>query len=946
MHTQAGPAHTLSQSRDRRYPHDVSSIVAATRLLRLLAGSGLVYSWPMDAVRFCRPLTALSLTGALTLAACTDDTGTSTDGATGSTGTDGSATSPTTGTTPATTGPTGSSGELPTTTEVGPTDGTTGTTTDGTSTTDATGTTDTTTGDTGDTDGEVVACPSAPLVPPAAGTCEISKPGTQGLLIRGTVLGPETVYEQGAVLIDAAGIITCIGCDCLDLPAAADATELACADGVVSPGLINPHDHIAFATNKPIGEGVDRYEHRHDWRKGKNGHQALSVAGGASTDAVLAAELRFIMSGATSAASAGGKAGLMRNLDTPGLLEGLPIALANSDTFPLGDSGGTQLADTCAYPSLITTAEIDALDAYLPHIAEGINDFARNELLCLAAAPNDVVEPMTAIVHAIALNAADTKLLPPEQTRVVWSPRSNVVLYGNTAQAPVLDTLGIPLALGTDWVASGSMNMLRELRCADELNSKYYDNHFSDADLWKMATTHAAFATGAEKAVGLLKPGYIADIAIYNGKDRPRHAAVVRAELEDVVLVMRGGQVLYGDAPIVGTPELGGEACEALDVCGTAKLACVAQDTKNVSSLAKVKAAIDPTYPLFFCGTPDLEPTCVPSRPGSYTGVPAADDADGDGVKDASDNCPAVFNPEMLIEGSQQDADNDGIGDGCDPCPLEDGNACSNPDADDIDDDGVRNGVDNCPRDANTDQADKDTDGHGDLCDSCDQPNPGPATCPLTIPAIRNPADPLHPKADSPVAISGAYVTALRPDAGTSRGFYIQNDTNEPWNGIFVFTGGSLPPVKVGNKVAVSGTYVEFNGLSEISNPSVQILDPGVVLPFAPVLLDPASLATGKPNAEPFESMLVRVGPVAITVQNPDAPMDFDELSVTGGLRVDDQVSDGVKDAGLNNTCTVGVKFDDIVGVVGFGFANSKLLPRGKADVVLGAMNTCDPFVP
>ena len=898
----------------------------------------------MDAVRLCRPLTTvLSLTGALTLGACTDDPGTSTDSATEATG---GSSGPTTGTTPPTTSATSSSGDVPTTTTVGPTtDPTTGDTDPGTSTGDPdTGTT----GDTGDTDGDapVVVCPGAPLVAPAEGTCEISKPGTKGLLIRGTVLGPETVYEQGAVLVDAAGVIACIGCDCLDAPAAADATELACADGVISPGLINPHDHIGFAKNKPIGEGVDRYEHRHDWRKGKNGHQALSVAGGASTDAILAAELRFIMSGATSAASAGGKAGLLRNLDTGGMLEGLPISLVNSDTFPLGDNDGEQLASGCGYPSLVTTAEIDDLDAYLPHIAEGINDFARNEFLCLAKAPNDVVEPMTSMIHAIALTAADTELLPAEQARVVWSPRSNIVLYGNTAQATTLDILGVPLALGTDWVASGSMNMLRELRCADELNSKYYDNHFSDADLWKMATTHAAFAVGAEQAIGLLKPGYVADIAIFNGKANARHAAVVRAELEDVVLVLRGGTALYGDAAILGTPELGGAACEPLDVCGAAKLACVAQDTKNVSSLAKVKAAIDPTYPLFFCGTPDLEPSCVPSRPGSYTGLPAVDDADGDGVKDGDDNCPAVFNPAMLIEGGQQDAEGDGIGDACDPCPLEAGGACSHGDADDIDDDGALNGVDNCPREANPDQADADDDGHGDLCDTCDQPNPGPGTCPVTIPAIRNPADPLHPKTGSPVAVSGAYVTALRPDIGNSRGFYIQNDTDEPWNGIFVFTGATLPALKVGNKVAVSGTYEEFNGLSEISNPTVQVLDPGVVLPFAPVLLDPASLATGKPNAEPFESMLVRVGPVAITVQNSDAPMDFDEFSVTGGLRVDDQLSDGVKDAGLNNACAVGIKFGDIIGIVGFGFANSKLLPRNKADVVLGAMNLCDPFVP
>ena len=105
-----------------------------------------------------------------------------------------------------------------------------------------------------------------------------------------------------------------------------------------------------------------------------------------------------------------------------------------------------------------------------------------------------------------------------------------------SAQITMLDRLGVTIALGTDWLPSGSMNMLRELRCADELNSKYYDNHFTDADLWKMATTHASFAIGAEEAVGLLKPGYVADIAIFNGKANARHAAVVRAELEDVVL--------------------------------------------------------------------------------------------------------------------------------------------------------------------------------------------------------------------------------------------------------------------------------------------------------------------------------------------------------------------------------------------------------------------------
>jgi hypothetical protein len=99
------------------------------------------------------------------------------------------------------------------------------------------------------------------------------------------------------------------------------------------------------------------------------------------------------MSGATSAASAGGKAGLLRNLDTNQHARGPADPAANSDTFPLGDSNGFSCRTAATTRRKVLTAEIDELDAYLPHIAEGINDFARNEFLCLGMAPNDVVEP-------------------------------------------------------------------------------------------------------------------------------------------------------------------------------------------------------------------------------------------------------------------------------------------------------------------------------------------------------------------------------------------------------------------------------------------------------------------------------------------------------------------------------------------------------------------------
>jgi hypothetical protein len=72
----------------------------------------------------------------------------------------------------------------------------------------------------------------------------------------------------------------------------------------------------------------------------------------------------------------------------------------------------------------------------------------------------------------------------------------------------------------------------------------------------------------------------------------------------------------------------------------------------------------------------------------------ACDDIDGDSILDVTDNCITVSNTD------QEDENEDGVGDECD-----------------MDSDGIEDDDDNCPEDSNADQTDTDGDGEGDECE-------------------------------------------------------------------------------------------------------------------------------------------------------------------------------------------------------------------------------------
>lgn len=384
--------------------------------------------------------------------------------------------------------------------------------------------------------------------------------------LTGTLVTPETVIEDGTVVIQD-GRIVAMGAR-VALPAG---TKVVATGGIIAPGLIDLHNHLSwniFPRWKPNQEFGNRY----DWQQKPVYNiemtvpHALIAQEGLECEAERYAEVKAITEGETSVT--GSMHGLCvqhltRNLDVdPELGPGLGKIIYN--VFPLQMSTEELAEADAALGAHPRGSLLIHLGEGAPHDAAAAREFAMLK-------GRGLLRPGVSLIHGVAITPEGFREMAAHGVGLIWSPRSNVELYGDTANVAAAKAAGVTMALAPDWSPTGSVGSLGELNYASMWNQTQSTPPFTEKDLVMMATANAAKLVNLSGEIGSLAPGHAADMMVLRKSDldagHDAYWVITHSGAQDVRLVVIGGRAMYGEPALV--EDFGTARGERLQVCGT-----------------------------------------------------------------------------------------------------------------------------------------------------------------------------------------------------------------------------------------------------------------------------------------------------------------------------------------------------------------------------------------
>jgi hypothetical protein len=213
----------------------------------------------------------------------------------------------------------------------------------------------------------------------------------------------------------------------------------------------------------------------------------------------------------------------------------------------------------------------------LLHLSEGVDETARKHFLALQISGDQwAITPQLAGIHATGLKAADWGIYGARGAAAVWSPLSNLLLYGDTAQVAAAKAANVRLGLGSDWSPSGSKNLLGELKVA-----KLWSDHnriFTSLELVAMVTRTAANILGWDAVLGSLEAGKRADIIVVDGVDGDPYDHLLTAKEADMGLVVINGVPRFGTPALFSALKVSGETVK---IGSASRRLFLTQDTQD-----------------------------------------------------------------------------------------------------------------------------------------------------------------------------------------------------------------------------------------------------------------------------------------------------------------------------------------------------------------------------
>ena len=358
--------------------------------------------------------------------------------------------------------------------------------------------------------------------------------------LRGCVLTPDGPVEKGWLLLEN-GAVTGVRTTKPTGVATID------TDGVLLPGLIDLHGHPEFNVFASW-EPPRLYRNRYSWRGSDVYHKLVRDPQNALIPVLAAgtqlryAEVRALAGGVTAIQGASGTnratdESLVRNVDLR--IFGDHKARAMID-LPSKTSRDMQRLD-----DILAAIGAGDVTAFYLHLAEGARDDPRSQKEFTSLVALHGLTPATVLIHATALTRDQFGQVADAGSKLVWSPQSNLRLYAETTRAADALDVGVPVALGADWLPSGSTSLLAEMKVARaELAAQGLV--IEPKALVEMVTSVAAGVAGLGDKLGALAAGRAADVLVLQRLHDDPYESVCRAMPHDVQLVTIGGDLAYG----------------------------------------------------------------------------------------------------------------------------------------------------------------------------------------------------------------------------------------------------------------------------------------------------------------------------------------------------------------------------------------------------------------